>query len=72
MGVSNVSTMSNTDKEIQLTSLKICKQKHTYYSRDTAYKAKRRRNKAAGIAYLRNYQCNVCELWHLTTEKKAE
>ena len=63
--------LSNTETP-QLTTNKVCKQKHTYWSAETASRAKKRRNKAAGINYLRSYQCNVCELWHVTTEKKIE
>lgn len=54
----------------QLTTPKICQQKHTYYSLEAARRAKKRRNKAAGYNYLRHYQCNVCNLWHLTTQSK--
>lgn len=56
----------------QLTSEATCKQKHTYHSAETAKRARKRRNKAAGINYLRSYQCNVCNLWHLTTERKID
>lgn len=56
----------------QLTSIKKCKEKRTYYSYENARAARKRRNKAAGINYLRNYKCNVCGMWHLTTEKKVE
>jgi len=56
----------------QLTSQLSCKRKHTYYSAKNARMAKRRRNKAAGIAYLRSYECNVCSMWHVTTQKKDE
>jgi hypothetical protein len=56
----------------QLTLPKTCEQKHTYYSQKTATRAKKRRNKAAGIDYLRTYQCNVCEKWHVTTERKVD
>lgn len=56
----------------QLTTKRTCKQKHTYHSQATATRAKKRRNKAAGINYLRTYQCNVCNLWHVTTERKIE
>ena len=38
----------------------------------TAKRAKKRRNKAAGIDYLRSYKCNICSGWHLTTERKIE
>lgn len=63
--------MSNQDKP-QLTSPKTCKQKHTYASQKIATAAKKRRNKAAGIEYLRTYQCNVCNLWHVTTQRKEQ
>jgi len=53
---------------VQLTSKKTCKQKHTYHSQATATRAKKRRNKAAGINYLNTYQCNVCHFWHVTTQ----
>lgn len=56
----------------QLTSDKTCKNKHTYHRSKTASAAAKRRNKAAGFKYLRAYQCNVCEMWHLTTERKIE
>lgn len=56
----------------QLTTKRTCKQKHTYCSQATATAARKRRNKAAGINYLRTYQCNVCELWHVTTQMKVE
>lgn len=56
----------------QLTRARTCKQKHTYHSEATATRAKKRRNKAAGIKYLRTYQCNICEFWHVTTQKKIE
>jgi len=56
----------------QLTSPGTCKKKHTYYSSEAATRAKRRRNKAAGINYLRKYRCNECDLWHLTTERKID
>ena len=56
--------------DIQLTSPAICKQKTTYHSKDTAKRAAKRRNKAAGYKYLRPYQCNVCNLWHVTTQVK--
>ena len=52
----------------QLTSVKTCKHKHTYHSATTATRAKKRRNKAAGYNYLRTYQCNVCEKWHVTAQ----
>jgi hypothetical protein len=54
----------------QLTSVKTCRSKQTYYSGEVARRAKKRRNKAAGINYLRAYKCNVCTLWHLTTKLK--
>ena len=54
----------------QLTSPQTCKQKRTYHSAATARRARKRRNKAAGIDYLRSYQCNVCGLWHVTTQRK--
>ena len=54
----------------QLTSPKTCKQKHTYWSAEAAKRAKKRRNKAAGINYLRHYKCNLGEHWHVTTQKQ--
>lgn len=54
----------------QITSAKTCKQKHMYHSYKTAKRAKDRRNKRAGINYLRAYKCNVCNFWHVTTEVK--
>ena len=54
----------------QLTSKPICKQKHTYWSYDIAARAKKRRNKSAGINYLRAYKCDLGEHWHLTTQAK--
>lgn len=56
----------------QLTAEKTCKQKRTYYSAENARQAKKRRNKAAGINYLRSYRCNVCDLWHVTTERRYD
>lgn len=52
----------------QLTSVKKCKQKHTYTSQGSATKAKKRRNKAWGYDYLWSYQCNVCQFWHVTSQ----
>jgi len=54
----------------QLTSNTICKRKNTYWSYEIAARAKKRRNKSAGINYLRAYKCNLGEHWHLTTERK--
>lgn len=56
----------------QVTSAVKCKQKTTYHTKETAYRARKRRNKAAGYNYLRHYQCNVCDYWHLTTQEKEE
>lgn len=53
-----------------MTSITTCKRKHTYGSQKTATRAKKRRNKAAGIDYLSTYQCNVCEKWHVTTQRQ--
>jgi hypothetical protein len=66
--------MTNTpaNQKPQLTSPVTCKQKHTYWSYDTAHKAAQRRNKAAGYKYLRAYKCNQCYGWHVTTERKVE
>lgn len=58
--------------DTQLTSPETCKQKHTYHSSETAKRARKRRNKAAGYDYLRHYQCNVCGFWHLTTQAKED
>ena len=52
---------------MQLTSPDTCKAKKMYHSADTAKRAKKRRNKAAGYKYLNHYQCNNCGFWHLTT-----
>lgn len=52
----------------QLTSIRTCNRKHTYASQAIAGRARKRRNKAAGIKYLSTYQCNVCTLWHVTTQ----
>lgn len=54
----------------QLTTSITCRRKRTYYSEVAAKRARKRRNLAAGINYLRKYRCNVCNLWHLTTESK--
>lgn len=54
----------------QLTTRKSCTIKNTYYSKESAKRAKKRRNKTAGYNYLRAYQCNVCEFWHVTTQVK--
>lgn len=56
----------------QLTTVRTCLQKTTYQSGDAARRARKRRNKAAGINYLRNYRCNVCDKWHLTTQRKDD
>ena len=53
----------------QLTNPKTCQQKRTYWSAQTAKRAKKRRNKAAGINYLRHYKCDLGDHWHLTTQK---
>lgn len=55
----------------QLTSADTCKQKTTYHSAETAKRAVKRRNKAAGYRYLRRYKCNVCIFWHATTQDKV-
>ena len=52
----------------QLTSEKTCKQKTIYHSNETAKRAVKRRNKAAGYKYRRKYQCNVCGFWHVTAQ----
>lgn len=54
----------------QLTSKSTCERKHTYYKRKSAQNARARRNKRAGYDYLRYYQCNVCNYWHVTTQYK--
>lgn len=56
----------------QLTSGNTCRQKHSYHSSKTATAAKKRRNKAAGYNYLRTYQCNICQLWHVTTQEQEK
>lgn len=63
-------TTNNTCMSKQLTSLKACQQKHTYYSQAAGTRARKRRNKAAGVDYLRSYKCNVCGFWHVTSQKK--
>jgi len=65
-----MTSTDNTSKE-QLTLPKTCKQKHTYHTSKTASAAKKRRNKAAGYNYLRTYQCNVCNLWHVTAQEQS-
>ena len=54
----------------QLTSLKVCMRKHAYKTNKAAVAAKKRRNKAAGYKYLRQYKCNMCAYWHVTSESK--
>lgn len=54
----------------QLTSKTVCRRKHTYYTQASATRARKRRNKAAGYNYLRAYQCDVCNYWHVTTQDK--
>jgi hypothetical protein len=54
----------------QLTTPETCYRKRKYWSYDTGHRAVKRRNKAAGYKYLRCYKCNVCKLWHVTTEIK--
>lgn len=56
----------------QLTLPKTCKQKHMYHSNNTASRAQKRRNKAAGYKYLSRYQCNNCGFWHLTTQEQVK
>ena len=56
----------------QLTSELACSRKTTYYRKESAKRAVKRRNKAAGYKYLRSYKCNVCEFWHATTQYKEE
>lgn len=56
----------------QLTTPTACRQKTMYNSNETAKRAVKRRNKAAGYKYLRHYQCNVCGFWHVTSEAKAD
>jgi len=57
---------------MQLTRPETCKQKTMYHSKETAKRAAKRRNKAAGYKYLRHYQCDVCWFWHLTTQVKEQ
>ena len=66
----NPSNTENREQTLQLTSEQTCKQKHTYHSKATATRARKRRNKTAGYDYLNFYQCNVCKLWHLTTQRQ--
>jgi hypothetical protein len=54
----------------QLTTKETCKQKRNYHTRMTAVRAVKRRNKAAGYNYLRQYKCNNCIFWHVTTQVK--
>lgn len=56
----------------QLTSKKSCKRKHTYRSLKVANAAKKRRNnnKLKSFFFTAAYQCNVCNLWHLTTQNQ--
>ncbi len=54
----------------RLTSKKTCKQKHTYHSRITAKRARKRRNAAGKFYFTAAYQCNVCHFWHLTTQNQ--
>jgi hypothetical protein len=61
-----------TKERTQLTTPDTCKHKHMYHSNKTAVRAKKRRNKAAGINYLRHYECNNCGYWHLSTERKID
>jgi len=56
----------------QLTTAQTCKSKRTYATNATAKRARVRRNKAAGYKYLTSYRCNVCELWHLTTQEQTK
>lgn len=63
--------MSQSKSE-QLTTAKTCKEKVSYWSGITAKRAVQRRNKTAGYKYLRKYKCNVCEMWHVTTQMKVE
>ena len=56
----------------QLTTTQTCKQKHTYNSNETARRAVRRRNKASGYNYLRKYQCNICNYWHVTAQDEIK
>lgn len=57
---------------VQLTKSQTCKKKHTYYTSNAAKSARARRNKAAGLKYLRSYRCNICNYWHVTTQVKEE
>lgn len=52
----------------QLTSKATCKRKHTYSSKMTANRARKRRNKTGRFYFTTAYQCNICHLWHLTTQ----
>lgn len=54
----------------QLTTKKVCSRKHSYHNKKTAERARKRRNNNSkqSIYFARSYQCNVCDLWHLTTQ----
>lgn len=66
----HTSNTENREQTLQLTSPSTCKQKHTYHSQATATRARKRRNKAAGYNYLRTYQCNACNFWHVTAQRQ--
>lgn len=56
----------------QLTTRRTCKMKHTYHSLKTANAARKRRNNNSlkSLYFTSAYQCNVCQLWHLTTQNQ--
>lgn len=55
----------------QLTSKKSCVKKHAYRNKRAATLARKRRNKT-GRVFLREYECNICGLWHVTAQDKEK
>ena len=58
----------------QLTSKKTCKRKHTYHTLKAANAARERRNNNSlqSLYFVAAYQCNVCSLYHLTTQEQDD
>ena len=56
----------------QLTSNRTCRRKHTYSSLKSAKAARKRRNNNSlkSFYFTAAYQCNVCNLYHLTTQEQ--